>query len=73
MSHKCLQRLQLIIAEKGIVLHRLELRHIGEELFGVDKVFVHVVEVGQDHLSPEDEFVQRLTVGNQLLVLAVEV
>ena len=54
-------RLLLPLVQPGeIVLHGTEIRDVGEEFLRIHQVFVHVVEVGQQHPAPEDEFVQRL-------------
>ena len=61
MSRESLHRLSLGFAEIGeSVLDLLELLDIGEKPVGTDKVLVHIVKVPENHISPEDELVQRL-------------
>ena len=43
-----------------VVLDILEIRHVGEQVLRVHEELVHVAEVREDHLAPEDELVQGL-------------
>ena len=43
-----------------VVLDILEIRHVSEQVLRVHEELVHVAEVREDHLAPEDELVQGL-------------
>ena len=38
----------------------LQVSHIGKKLLGIRQIFIDIIEVAEDDISPEDEFVQRL-------------
>ncbi len=45
------------------VLQLTVIGNIGEKLPRIDKILVHVIEIPQNHIAPEDEFIQRLSLG----------
>ena len=46
-----------------LVLDGLEVPHVLHEFLRIHQVLVHVVKIGQQHLSPEEELVQRFGLG----------
>ena len=55
-----------------VVLDALEVRHVREKVLRIDEKLVHVVEVGEDDLAPEEELVQGLGLGIYGLVGLVQ-
>ena len=61
MVHEMQDGLPLDLGQVAVVvLDVLEVRHVGEQVLRVHEELVHVAEVREDHLAPEDEFVQGL-------------
>ena len=56
---------------KGI-LHGLEIGHIGIQHGRVGQILVHIIEVPQDDIPPENEFIETFRLGVQGLVAAVK-
>ena len=54
------------------VLYAPEIHHIGKQGLRLDQIFVHVVKVSKQHISPEDEVVQTLASRIQLLVAVIK-
>ena len=50
----------------------MEVTGVGEELAGVDEVFIDVVEVSQQHFAPVDEIVERLLAAAAFYIDMVE-
>ena len=42
------------------ILNILEIGHIRENLLGICQIFVHIIEITKQNISPEDEIIQRL-------------
>ena len=56
--------LHLLFFQIGeVVLQGTEVGDVGEQLAGIDQVFVHVVEIREQHPAPEDELVQAFRPG----------
>ena len=55
-----------------IILHALEVRHIGKKSLRVHQVLVHIVEIGKDDFPPEDELIQRFSPGEHLPVSLIQ-
>ena len=55
-----------------LVLDGLEIPHVLHKGAGVHQVFVYVVEIGQEDLPPEEEFVQGFRLVVKRLVAVVE-
>ena len=73
MEEKMLDGFALVIAQVvEAVLQGFEIAHVLQQGPRVHPVFVHIVEIGQQHISPEDEFVQGLRGGIQFLVAGVQ-
>ena len=61
MVHEMQDGLALDVRQVAVVvLDVLEVRHVGEQVLRVHEELVHVAEVREDHLAPEDELVQGL-------------
>ena len=54
------------------ILKLSEVGNIGIQLPGVGQVLVHIIEVSQDDISPEDEIVQGLGIPVQLPIALIE-
>ena len=73
VGHKAVHRIALDVRQIGeTVLQPLEIGHIGEQGLRVHQVLVHVVEVRQDHVAPEEELVQGLGLGVKGLVAGIQ-
>ena len=73
MPEEALQGGALRLREIGEgVAHVLELGEVGEQLRRVDEVLVHVAEVRQQHVAPEDELIQGLGLGVDLAIASVQ-
>ena len=48
----------LLLGEEGR-LNFLQFLYVGKKLLGVDKIFVGVVEIVDNHVAPENELVER--------------
>ena len=49
----------------GQIIQALQLHqfvHIGEDSFCIGKVFINIVEVGKDNLSPSPELIERIVI-----------
>ena len=55
-----------------VILDALEVRHVGEKVFRIHEELVHVIEVREDDLAPEDEFVQGFSLGINRLVRFIQ-
>ena len=54
--------LSLSFVQPGeIVLHAFKLGYVPKQFVGVRKVFVDIVEVGQNNAAPIQKIIQRLT------------
>ena len=73
MPRETLQSFTLVFREIGKrVLDLLELLDIGEQAIRADQILVDIVEVTQDHIPPEDEFIERLRILDQILIAVVQ-
>ena len=69
MAQKTFQSLPLRRGQVGIcILNLFEVGNIGEELCGVRKVFVNIVEISKDDVTPENEFVEWFSLGIECAV-----
>ena len=73
MGQETVHGVLLVLREIGItVLDRLEIGNIREKVLRVREIFVDVVEIREDDVSPEDELVQRLRLRENLPVTGVQ-
>ncbi len=54
------------------ILQSLEIRYVRKQVTGMDEVFVHIVKIAQQHIAPEDEFIQRFGPRTDLAVAIVQ-
>ena len=74
MAYECIYRASLDLSQERVIrLDLLEIRNIGKELFRVDKVLVHIIEVTKDDISPEHELVQSLCLRIKFSITLVQV
>ena len=74
MADKAFDRLPLDIRKvRIIILELLQVSHIGKKLLGIGKVFIHIVKVSQDDISPEDEFIQRLSLLIKFCIASIQI
>ncbi len=74
MAEETFHRSTLSLSEvREPVPHVLQVRNIGEQAAGIDEVLVYIVEVGEKHVAPEDEIIQRLRGGEDLAVAIVQI
>ena len=73
MGNEVLNRSPLCISKiSECILKLSEVGNIGIQLPGVGQVLVHIIEVSQDDISPEDEIVQGLGIPVQLPIALIE-
>ena len=54
------------------ILDSFEIRHVGKQGVGIDEILVRVVEVGEQDIAPEDEFVQGLLQRRKVFIDLIE-
>ena len=73
MAEKGFQGIFLSRCKIGIIiLDLLEISHIGEKLVRICKIFIDVIEIGKNHVTPENELVKRLSPGVQSRIAVIQ-
>jgi hypothetical protein len=54
------------------ILQRLEVNYICKQSRSIDKVFIDIVEISQQHIAPENEFIQSFRFRIQFPIALVE-
>ena len=55
-----------------IILEILIFRYIAEELLRIYQILVHIIEITQEHITPEYEFIQALGIGIQPAITFIQ-
>ena len=64
MGDKAQDGLPLNVGQVAIiVLDALEIGHVGKEALRIHQVLVHIVEIREDHLAPENELIEGFRLG----------
>ena len=73
MKDERLDRLPLDIRQiREGILDGLEVGNVGEQLSGIRQIFVDIVEIGKDHVTPEYEFIKRFGLWIKFLVAGMQ-
>ena len=73
MARKALQGFPLRLGKvRPVVLHLLDVRHVGEQPTGIHQILVDIVEIPEEGVAPEDEIVKWLRLLVKLPVAGIQ-
>ena len=73
MTDKALDCLSLSVRKiTESILNLLEVGHIRKQLLGIHQILVHIIEIRQDDLSPENELIKTLRIHSGIRIMCRE-
>ena len=55
-----------------IILNFTEILDIGKNMIRIDQILVHIIKIGQNHISPENELIQAFRVRIECGIVLLE-